>query len=281
MFDCSVIIPVYNRIGLIERAIDSVACQTVPVREIIVVDDGSTDGVFDHLKTSYPDIRLLRQTRAGVSAARNTGIAASQGRWVAFLDSDDEWLPEKIERQANWLSAHPRIKICHSDEIWIRHQVRVNQKKRHQKRGGWIYQHCLPLCVISPSAVVIERELFQLVGTFDQTLPVCEDYDLWLRITRQFEVGYIDEPLLLKYGGHADQLSKEYEAMDRYRIKVLARLLEENVLTSEQRKYTLETAIDKLNIYLKGARKRNKTSEVKEHEVLLMKYIAQYLGEYL
>ncbi len=275
MIDCSAIIPVYNRIDRIHRAIESVIQQSVPPREIIVVDDGSADGVSDFVRANYPEAIVLRQPNRGVSAARNLGIAESQGEWVAFLDSDDEWLPSKLERQAEWLQSNPEIKICHCDEIWIRNQIRVNAGKRHKKRGGWIYLHCLPLCVISPSAVLIHQEVFREVGVFDESLPVCEDYDLWLRITQKFEVGYVDEALLNKYGGHEDQLSKAYSGMDRFRIVALTKSLKQSTLTRDERKMTLKILIEKTEVYLNGAKKRNKRSDVETYESLLNRSAAE------
>ena len=275
MFDCSVVIPVYNRRELIERAIGSVLLQTVAPREIIVVDDGSDDGTSDFVRSRFPRVKVLTQQRSGVSAARNLGVVESQGEWIAFLDSDDEWLPAKIQMQKQWLQNNPAIRVCHCDEIWIRKGVRINPKNRHKKHGGWIFHHCLPICVISPSAVVIHRDVFKEVGTFDETLPVCEDYDLWLRMTHRFEVGYIDQPLLKKYGGHDDQLSKAYVAMDRFRIRALVKILENCTLKSEDRRQTLETLVEKLDIYINGARKRNKHIEIADHEELLTRYVEE------
>ena len=150
--------------------------------------------------------------------------------------------------------------------------MRINPKNRHKKRGGWIFRHCLPLCVISPSAVVVHRDVFKEIGTFDENLPVCEDYDLWLRITHRFEIGYIDQPLLNKHGGHDDQLSKAYVAMDRFRIRALVKILENFTLASGDRRQTLETLVEKLDIYINGARKRNRHIEVAEHEAMLTRY---------
>lgn len=274
-FDCSVIIPVYNRRDLVSRAIESVLDQTRPVKEIIVVDDGSTDGVGDSVCSNYPGVKLLVQPHSGVSAARNNGIVESQGEWLAFLDSDDEWLPTKIEAQSTWLNSHSHIKVCHCDEIWIRNHIRINPKQRHRKSGGWIYLHCLPLCAISPSAVLIHRSVFEFVGKFDESLPVCEDYDLWLRITPQYEVGFVDQALLVKYGGHEDQLSKAYFAMDRFRIRALIKSLEQNALSDEQRMKTLDILVRKIQIYLNGARKRNKTGQIDCYQSMLTRYQAQ------
>jgi glycosyltransferase involved in cell wall biosynthesis len=256
----SAIIPVYNRVGLLPRAIDSILSQTVPVDEIIVVDDGSTDNCEGMIKKNYPQIKFIQQTQAGVSAARNAAINQASGKWIAMLDSDDVWLDHKIEAIQTAVSNHPEVHLFHSDEIWIRKGKRVNPMKKHQKRGGYIFQHCLPLCVISPSASVIRKSLFDKVGLFDENLPACEDYDLWLRICSQFPVHYIDEALIQKYGGHEDQLSRQHWGMDRFRIESLIRLLDTTTLEANDRKAAESVLLKKLEIILKGARKHNNQS---------------------
>lgn len=222
--------------------------------------------------SNFPEVKYLYQENQGVSSARNKGIDHAQSEWIALLDSDDQWLPEKLTLQLHKLSIDPLLKICHSDEIWIRNGVRVNAMKKHSKRGGDIYKYCLPLCAMSPSSIVIHRSVFEQVGTFDESLPACEDYDLWLRMTAQFPVLYIDQPLIRKYGGHADQLSQKYWGMDRFRIKALEKMLTSNVLTPENRKLTLDMLIKKASIYRKGALKRGKLDEADYYQSLIRKY---------
>ena len=222
----SVIIPVFNRLKLIPRSMNSVINQTYPVNEIIVVDDGSNDGTYDMIKENFPQAILIYQENRGVSSARNIGIQAANSKWIAFLDSDDEWMPNKIEEQISFFIKNPLFKVCHTDEIWIRNGVRVNQMKKHRKYGGEIYKKCLPLCVISPSSIIIHKDIFKDVGFFDENLPVCEDYDLWLRICSKYKVLYLDQKLVKKYGGHKDQLSKKYWGMDRYRIIALEKMID-------------------------------------------------------
>jgi glycosyltransferase involved in cell wall biosynthesis len=203
----SAIIPTFNRAAFLAEAIDSILAQTEKDFELIVVDDGSTDATQE-LAAAYENrIRYFYQPHAGVSAARNLGIRHAAGKFIAFLDSDDLWLPQKLARQIEWINAHPDIMLCYTDEIWIRRGKRVNQKKIHAKSGGWIYPLCLPRCIISPSSVLMRRELFEIAGVFDEQLPICEDYDLWLRVAAQFEVGLLAKPLIAKRGGHSDQLS--------------------------------------------------------------------------
>ncbi len=273
MIEFSVVIPVYNRKSLIRRALESVLNQSYLASQVVVVDDGSTDGTGDMLQSEYPQVTVIRQEHQGVSAARNKGIVNCRSDWVAFLDSDDEWHPEKLEKQALWLSENSEFQICHCDEIWIRNGVRVNPKVKHAKSEGWIFLHCLPLCVVSPSAVVINRKIFHEVGNFDENLPVCEDYDLWLRITLKFPVGFVSEQLVVKYGGHIDQLSKAYPAMDRYRISSLIKLLESNQFGLANQNKVIELLVEKIQIYLNGARKRGNSAEVLIYESILSRFL--------
>ncbi len=265
----SVVIPAYNRADSLPRALDSILAQTEPVDQIIVVDDGSEDGTDSLLARDYPDVQVLRQDNRGVSAARNRGIAAARHDWIALLDSDDSWLPHKIARIRAFQQQHPDLVLIHSDEIWMRRGVRVNPMKKHRKTGGWIFEHCLPLCAISPSASVIRRTTIEALGGFDETLPACEDYDLWLRLCWCHEVGYIDEALIVKYGGHADQLSRRYPAMDRFRVRALDRLLRSGELPSEAAAAARAMLRHKLEILLGGAHKHGNQQMIDEFAPLL------------
>lgn len=260
----SIIVPTFNRAALLGRALNSVINQSGLgphiETELIVVDDGSTDGTAEFVRTCYPQVSLLVQGNAGVSAARNAGLSAATGEWLALLDSDDEWLPHKLARQIEEITKSG-LKICHTEEIWIRNGVRVNQMTKHKKRGGWIFEQCLPLCAMSPSSIMIHRSVFDDVGKFDETLPACEDYDLWLRIAARYQVAYVEEPCINKYGGHDDQLSRQHWGMDRFRVIALERCLSDpkidQVLSSVQRKAAHEMFIKKLTILLNGANKRH------------------------
>ena len=272
MISVSVIIPTYNRARLLPRCLDSALSQELQPLEIILVDDGSTDSTRDLVRRDYPGVKLISQANQGVSAARNAGIRAAAGDWLAFLDSDDAWLPGKLRRQMQTVQADRDVNIVHTDEIWIRNGVRVNPHLKHRKYGGFIFKRCLPLCVISPSAVMIHRRVFERVGLFDETLPVCEDYDLWLRTCARMPVAFIREPLITKYGGHDDQLSTRYRGMDRYRIRSLDRILNEVELEPSDRKAAIDTLVGKIRIYLNGARKHNNRDFVPECEKLLARY---------
>ncbi len=251
----SVIIPSYNRAQTLARALDSVLAQTLPPDEIILVDDGSTDDTA-RLLQQYPQVQRLYQENQGVSAARNAGIRAATGDWIALLDSDDAWLPAKLAQQLQALQHTDQpYRLCHSEEIWIRNGVRVNAMRKHAKSGGWIFTRCLPLCVISPSAALLHRSLFDDYGFFDTHLPACEDYDLWLRICAHEPVLFVDQALVVKYGGHADQLSRHDWGLDRFRVQALQKLLAHGQLDAQQTAAVRRTLIEKTDILLKGALK--------------------------
>ena len=244
----SVIIPTYNRAAFLARTIDSVLAQSYKDREIIVIDDGSTDDT-QALLASYADsIRTMSIANSGVSHARNVGIKAAKGAWITLLDSDDVWHPTKLERQMAYHDSHPSVFISHTNERWMRHDKEVKQKALHQKPKGWCFEANLSFCKIAPSTVMIAKEVFEKVGYFDEELVVCEDYDLWLRILREYEIGLVEEILTTKYAGHEDQLSFSYPAMDTYRIKALLKHQELELVRKEITK--------KCEIISKGARKR-------------------------
>lgn len=272
MATISVIIPSFNRAVLLERAIASVLAQSRPADEIIVINDGSTDNTATLLTERYPEIRFIHQQHRGVSAARNTGITSTNSDWIALLDSDDVWHHNKLERQQQAVNNAPQYLICHSDEFWVRHGKRVNPMNKHRKTGGDIFQRCLSMCVISPSTAMIHRSLFDEMGLFDETLPVCEDYDLWLRFCSRYQVLHINEALITKYGGHADQLSHRYWGMDRFRIRALSGIIADPHLHETQRKAAIRAMTEKIHIYLNGAAKRGNTEYVRECQLLLAQY---------
>ena len=276
----TVIIPTFNRAKLLRRALDSVFAQKTTVRmEVIVVDDGSTDDTQRMLSHHFPQVSVIKQENQGVSAARNAGINAARGNWIALLDSDDVWQPNKIRRQLEALKTAPEYLVCHTDEIWIRHGIRVNYMKKHKKRGGHIFRHCLPRCIISPSSVLIHCQIFYELGLFDESLPVCEDYDLWLRLCTRYPVLYLHETLMTKYGGHVDQLSRRVWGLDRFRIFALEKIIKEPTLSEELRQEAIGTAIEKIRIYLNGAGKRNNMRHTAHFIRLLEEYTTSY-GEF-
>lgn len=265
----SVIIPTFNRRERLSRALASVMAQEDVCFEVIVVDDGSTDGTAEMIRKDFPSVNYVYQTNQGPSAARNRGIERARGEWIAFLDSDDEWTSEKLRTQLYYFEKHPAYSICQTEEIWIRNGVRVNPMNKHKKYGGFIFEKCLPLCIVSPSAVMIHRSLFEEVGLFDESLPACEDYDLWLRIACRYPVGLVEQNCVIRYGGHEDQRSHEFPAMDRFRIQSLTKLLNSGKLEPAQADLAKKTLEEKSRIYIQGALKRGKENEAREIETLV------------
>ena len=254
----SVVIPTYNRINFIFRAIDSVLKQTYPIHQIIVVDNNSTDNTSEILRNKYSKIEILFENKQGVSSARNKGIKYSKSDWIALLDSDDSWEPKKIEKQLSlYEQSKKKLRVIHTDEVWYKNKVLLNQKNQHKKSGGDIFENCVRLCCISPSSALIRRDLFDEIGYFDESFPACEDYDFWLRVTATEKILFLDEPLTIKFGGHDDQLSKKYWGMDRFRVRALEKLILNHNLNYLQKKIVLNSLINRLEIITNGAKKRN------------------------
>ncbi len=267
----SVILPTYNRGWVLDQAVESVLDQDYANLELIVIDDGSTDGTKGLLSRFGDRIAVIRQVNRGVSAARNAGIRTSSGELIALLDSDDTWLPGKVTAQVSFFSNHPDALVCQTQEIWIRNGVRVNPGKRHRKQAGMIFERSLALCLVSPSAVMIRSSLLDEVGLFDESLPACEDYDLWLRIAWKHPIHLIDQPLIVKRGGHPDQLSRMPE-LDKYRIQSIARLLDSGVLSPGQEKAARAMLSTKSVIYAQGCRKRGRIAQAQYYEALVAKH---------
>jgi glycosyltransferase involved in cell wall biosynthesis len=238
--------------------LDTVLCQTLHPYEIIVVDNCSQDGTCEMIDKFYPSVKLLVQGQKGVSATRNMGIKESLGNWVAFLDSDDQWHKKKLEIQVqSILSDNNRALLSHTDELWFRNNQILNQKTKHKKRGGFIFDFCLPLCCISPSSTLIKKKVFQEIGVFDESLEVCEDYDFWLRYCLKHPVNFVNKQLTYKYGGHPDQLSRKNWGMDRFRVASLEKLVNKNLLEKTQAEKIIKTLLQKLEIIIQGAKNRS------------------------
>jgi glycosyltransferase involved in cell wall biosynthesis len=266
----SIVIPTRNRAPLLGRALDSVFCQTFTDFEIIVVDDASTDETGRLEVFSRPSRMPVRYVRldaeCGVSKTRNTGAAASHGQWLAFLDSDDEWYPTKLEKQVAYHAAFPGCRISQTKEVWIRNGRRVNPPLTHEKKQGYIFEQSLLRCMITPSSVMMQKSLFEEAGGFNESIPACEDYDLWLKITCRHSVGLIDESLLTRYGGHADQLSACVKGLDRFRIRSIIDLLGSGRLTHEQETLSRQELARKSIIVAQGFRKRGRIVEYERYQ---------------
>ena len=263
----SAVIPTYNRRDRLQRALDSVVRQSLSVEEIILVDDGSTDGTADFVRNKFPSVTVIEQENQGVSAARNVGIQAATTSWIAFLDSDDVWLSDKLEKQVNLLKQYSDSRICHTEEKWLYRREPKSVAKPYVKQGGWIFERCLPVCAISPSTVLIHKSVFETVGLFDVSLAACEDYDLWLRICSRMPVVLVEEPLIEKHGGHSDQLSSQW-GLDKWRIQALQKLLKENHLSEEQRSLVIQQLKQKCSLYAQGLEKHGKGEAAKMYKTI-------------
>ena len=275
----SIIIPTYNRAIFLQEALASVINQTIFHEfwgqgkiEIIIIDDGSQDETEQIVtQGKYKSwVSYYRQDHQGVSVARNRGLKMAQGDLIAFLDSDDLWLPEKLAVQLSFMKTFPQAMLCYTGEIWIRRGRRVNPRKKHRKYSGWIFDKVLPLCLLSLSSALFRRRVFDEVGLFDEELPACEDYDLGIRLAHRYPFYLIDKPLIVKRGGHPDQLSHKYWGMDRFRIKALEKALNLD-LTLEQEKLVRQEIIRKAKILVNGFRKRGKEKEAEVYQQLILR----------
>jgi len=266
----SVIIPTYNRVSFLERALRSVHRQTLSCDEIIVIDDGSVDNTRDSVtrfsKQCKIPLRYIYQDNQGPAAARNRGIREAGFSFLAFLDSDDHWQKKKLELQYSMLAAQPEMMISHTKEKWLRRGAHLNQKKIHQPGDGDIFKHCLRICAVGMSTVMVQKKLFSEIGFFNEDLRCCEDYDLWLRVSSRFSFLLIEQPLTIKEGGREDQVSYQFRVgMDRLRIRAIIDLIKEQSLSTKQTKWALEELHGKCMVYGKGCLKHQKAEEGKNY----------------
>ena len=269
----TVILPTWNRAKWLKKSIESVLSQTFQDFELIVVDDASTDSTGEILESySGKIVTIFLPENLGVSAARNTAIVQSDSKWIAFLDSDDYWHAEKLEKQIKQTRLCPEYQIHFTDEIWIRNGIRVNPKNKHRKREGWIFKPSLALCLMAPSTVILQRELLERHGMFDDALPVCEDYDLWLRLTAYHPVRLLNEKLMTRHGGHSDQLSRKLWGIDRFRVQSLQKILSQENLRSGDRTAAIRMLKKKCEILIKGFQNRGKIKEIRVYQNIAQKY---------
>lgn len=265
----SVIIPTYNRYSFLKKAVQSVLMQSLKDFELIIVDDGSTDETKE-LILSFSDerIRYFFQENKGVSSARNKGVIESRGDLIAFLDSDDCWKEKKLEKQLKFMENISSI-ISHTQELWYRRGKILNQKKKHRKCAGELFEKSLEMCSISISTAMVRKSLFDDVGLFDESLPACEDYDMWLRVTSKYSVNLLDEELTVKDGGRTDQLSQRIPMQDRFRIQAIIKLFEADALNRAQSTFAVKALQKKCGIYIDGCRKHGRDEEAIKYEKML------------
>jgi len=268
-----VIIPTFNRASVLPKAIASVIEQSFQDFQLYIIDDGSTDETRSVVEKYLQNqkVHYFHQKNQGVSSSRNHGIKISSSEWICFLDSDDEWLPQKLATQSAFSENNPQFNFIHSNEIWIRNGIRVNAKARFDKGSQDLFKRSLELCLISPSTVMLKRELIQKHNYFDETFEICEDYDLWLKILATEEVGFISENLIKKYGGHEDQLSTKYPAMDFWRIRSMIKLL--STIGNGQKREQLQLEIEKKSLVLMQGFEKHQQHQKKIELLNLLKLL--------
>ena len=276
----SVIIPVHNRPDLLKEAVLSVASQGFRDFELIVVDDCSDANPEPFLRAIAEKagiaIKILRlETRSGMPGyVRNRGVGAAEADLIAFLDSDDLWLPEKLEKQYYLMrgaaGSTGEISISHTREKWLRNGREISQASQKHRREGDIFADALWKCIIGPSTVMMEKKLFERYGGFREDIEVAEDYELWLKVTAENRVSYLDEPLTVKRAGGWEQLSEKYGQIEIFRIEALKGLLGAGFFREmPERKAAAEAVFrEKCLIYASGCRKRGRTGEAESYEAL-------------
>lgn len=235
----SVVLAVYDAAWCIRRALDTVVAQTHPPLEILVCDDGSRDGTPELVERTYGEaVRVLRLPHRNASAARHDGLAVAQGDWLAFLDADDWWERDKIEKQLDFVARHPRVRWLSSDGRY--------ESEQGLERDSWLsdyfhpvselagdllpplMQRCFPLM----SSMLVERHAYHEAGGIDPAIVYSHDYDLWLRLAARFDGGLMPE-LLVHYWTHPGALSKNFEGRHRDDLRLMQRAAAGGVRSDE------------------------------------------------
>lgn len=221
MPEVSVVIPTYNSAKYVVEAVESVLAQTWQDLEILVIDDGSTDDTEQVMRRYEAPVRYLRQENGGVAVARNRGIQESLGRYVAFLDADDTWLPHKLARQMEALRQQPHHRACYSAFTVVDAELNPIGISRSQGEGAALEDLLTRGNVVAtPSTVICERSLFDLAGGFDPALSQCADWDMWVRLAAQTEFLYVDESLVT-YRQHGTNMSRNAPLLEHDSLQVL------------------------------------------------------------
>lgn len=221
MPEVSAVIPAYNAARYLGEAIDSALAQTFRDLEIIVIDDGSTDDTARVVARYGGSVRSISQPNRGVSSARNRGIEESRGRYVAFLDADDVWMPAKLQRQLEALRENPQTRACYSAHLWVDDRLAPLRENRGPRRGTALEDLLRTGNVVgSPSSVIVERSIFSEVGGFSDAFSLCADWEMWVRIAARTEFAYINEPLV-QYRVHADSMSRNVPLLEDESIRTL------------------------------------------------------------
>ena len=266
-----IIIPAYGRAGLLAEAIASVQAQTFTDWTLWIVDDASAEAiVLPTGRDSRIEVRRLPANR-GPAFTRNYGASLGLAPYIAFLDSDDLWHPEKLEHAMAAFALDTNLLWWHSNELWLRHGQPAKQKTIHRKQGGQFFERALERCLISPSAVVLQRNFFTTISGFAPAFRLCEDYELWLRLLLRAPIGYSDEPLTIKRAGDWPQLSSARE-IDRYRVLAMHRVwrLSRHEMPEHWRTALLDECVRKCTLLVGGAAKHQNERGLRRYQAWLI-----------
>ena len=259
-----VVIPSYQRPELTSEAVQSVLKQSYSSFHLYVIEDGSKT-----LQLPADDrITLIQlEQNRGPAFCRNYGASLGQADYLAFLDSDDLWHEEKLQKQIDFFT-NSDLGWQHTGESWWRDGNRVKQKKIHLKQAGRFLERAFARCLISPSSVMFRRPFWQKFGGFLPHLMVAEDYELWLRLLFHSAVGFIDEPLTLKRAGDWPQLSQTIE-IDRYRVLALHRfhrLFKKHADYQNWHSSWYAAITQKIDYLCRGAEKHNRPERLRQYQ---------------
>lgn len=264
-FDVSVIIPVRNRPLLLGESIRSVFYGSGYPRELIVViDDRPENGMLD-LKAAEESfsrygneetqIQILYSNGRGPAAARNVGINSAKHTWLAFLDSDDIWREHKLSKQINYLSQRPHMLACQTLEIWLKNNRELTQSIANQPRCGRFLKDAFRRCLISASTVILHRQCFEILGLFDESFAVCEDFEFWLRYLSYYPMGLVRERLSVKRSGGWEQQSQKFHSQDKVRIEAILKTVQNQILRPDEWESARIACLEKLAILKRGSEK--------------------------
>jgi glycosyltransferase involved in cell wall biosynthesis len=229
------VVPAYNAAELLPRCIESILSQTVPVAEVIVVDDGSTDTTRQVAESFGPPVKCISRPNTGLPGARNSGIRAATSEWIAFLDADDCWLQKKIEQQLNAAAEHPECALLYSDATVVLPDGSIAGNFLSDKGpvNGWAFDRLLESCFVLPSTVMARRSVLLDAGLFNESLRRVEDYELWLRLAQEHQFCMVPDSLTL-YERQPDSLSRNVAAMLMAETEVLEPLLDRKLTPSQR-----------------------------------------------
>lgn len=277
-----VIIPTYNRNQLTQEAIASVLAQSFSDFQIFVADDSSSPPFYLTQETNDSRVKIIRLPKnSGPAAARNFAARQGSSPYIAFLDSDDLWHRDKLKMQLQFLQNNKSFQWIHTNELWYKDDVLLKQKTRHKKQGGFFLERLFKLCLISPSAVLMSRLLFEQSGGFAEQFFVAEDYEYWLRLNFKNEIAYLTEPLTIKRAGKWKQLSSQIE-IDRFRVLALHKFYRENKNDTNFYQFFeswKKEILYKTEILMKGAEKYHKEQRAIRYRQWLQVFQKKIVGD--